>query len=299
MDKWGFLFGAVCLLLSAAWVLWTRWNTRKTLDTLARMLSAARDGRFQESTFDESRLSALETQFAQFLSASAVSARTLSQEKDRINTLIADLSHQTKTPIANLLLYAELLQEENLSPQAAEEAATLQAQAEKLRFLIDTLVKLSRLENGVISLHPTPGPLSPMLHQVEGQFAPLAAKKGLSLHFQETTASACFDAKWTAEALCNLVDNAIKYTDQGGIRVRVIPYELFLRIDVEDTGPGIPEGDQAKIFSRFYRGDQHAQQDGLGIGLSLTREILQSEGGYVKVTSDAGSGSTFSLFLPQ
>ena len=298
MNKWSWIFCGLCLLGAAGVILWNRWNTKKTMDTLDQMLSEAMNGTFSEKNFDESRLSALETRLAHYLSASAISARNISAEKDRIKTLIGDISHQTKTPIANLLLYTELLEEEPLSAQAGDYVQTLHGQTVKLQFLIDALVKLSRLENGMIALKPAKGPLTPMLEQVQRQFASKAEKKGLTLCLTPTNAAACYDPKWTGEALCNLLDNAIKYTDHGGVTVSVTPYELFVRIDVEDTGVGIPEEEHTKIFSRFYRADQHAEQEGVGIGLYLTRQILRSEGGYIKVSSQPGKGSVFSVFLP-
>ena len=269
------------------------------MDTLDTMLTAAMDGRFKECTFDESMLSALETRFAHYLSASTVSTQIAAEEKDRIKALIGDISHQTKTPIANLMLYTELLGEQPLSSEAKEYTITLHAQAEKLRFLIDALVKLSRLENGIIALHPEHSSLAPIMKQVKRQFATKAQEKELTLTVNSTDGAACFDPKWTAEALCNLVDNAIKYTESGGITISVTPYELFVRVDVTDTGIGISEEEQAKIFSRFYRSDGNTRQEGVGIGLYLAREILQKEGGYIKVKSEVGSGSVFSMFLPR
>lgn len=294
----GWIFGVLCLLAAVAAIVWERRNTRKTMNSLDKMITDAMDGSFHESTFDESLFSAIETRLAHYLSASAVSARNVSEEKDRIKTLIADISHQTKTPIANLLLYTELLQEESLSQEAQQYTATLHTQAEKLRFLIDALVKLSRLENGIIKLNPKKAPLTPMLNQVMQQYEPKAAAKKLTLHLEQTNALACFDAKWTSEALCNLVDNALKYTCDGGVTLSVTPYEMFVRIDVKDTGIGIPEQEQSKIFSRFYRSDKNAEEEGAGIGLYLAREILRSEGGYIKVCSEPGKGSVFSMFLP-
>ena len=298
MSMWGWIFGAACLLVAAIMVAASRRKTRNTMETLNTMLEQAMDGGYTESSFDESMLSALETRFAQYLSASAASAQNVSEEKDRIKELIGDISHQTKTPIANLLLYTELLQEENLSPEAKTYVDTIHDQSEKLRFLIDALVKLSRLENGIIALQPETQKTAPILQQVQKQFEAKAAEKGLTLMIQPTETDACFDAKWTTEALCNLVDNAIKYTEHGGISISVTPYELFVRVDVKDTGVGIPEAQQAQIFSRFYRGEEQAQQEGVGIGLYLTREILQKEGGYIKVSSQPGEGSIFSMFLP-
>ena len=295
---WGWIFGAVCLLAAAMMVYYSRRKTRNTMETLDTMLEQAMDGSYTESSFDESMLSALETRFAQYLSASAASAQNITEEKARIKELIGDISHQTKTPIANLLLYTELLQEEDLSPEVKTCVDTLHNQSEKLRFLIDALVKLSRLENGIITLQPETQKIAPIFQQVQTQFEAKAAEKGLKLMIQPTEADACFDAKWTTEALCNLVDNAIKYTEHGGISISVTPYELFVRVDVKDTGVGILEAQQAQIFSRFYRGEEQAQQEGVGIGLYLTREILQKEGGYIKVSSQPGEGSVFSMFLP-
>lgn len=298
MSYWGWIFGISCLIAAAAAIYHSRRKSRIIMESLDAMLTAGIDGNFTESTFDESMLSALETRFAHFLSASVVSAQNVAGEKDRIKELIGDISHQTKTPIANLLLYTELLQEEALTQEAKEYASTIHAQSKKLQFLIDALVKLSRLENGIIVLHPEKNSIKPILQDIHQQFEQKASEKGLTLTVNSVDASACFDPKWTAEALCNIVDNAIKYTKNGSVTLSVTPYEMFLRVDVADTGIGISEKDQAKIFSRFYRGDINAKQEGVGIGLYLAREILRTEGGYIKVCSETGKGSIFSVFLP-
>ena len=121
--EYGLLALAVLALLAAAGIaLWTHLRSRRMLDTLDRMLDDAIRGDFQESLYDESRLSALETRMAHYLSASAVSAKNLAEEKDAIKTLIGDISHQTKTPVANILLYASLLAEEDLPPEQAAQA---------------------------------------------------------------------------------------------------------------------------------------------------------------------------------
>ena len=164
--EYGLLALAVLALLAAAGIaLWTHLRSRRMLDTLDRMLDDAIRGDFQESLYDESRLSALETRMAHYLSSSAVSARNLAEEKDKIKTLIGDISHQTKTPIANLLLYAQLLGEQDLPPESRAYVSALEGQAEKLRFLIDALVKTSRLENGILTFQPVVEPLAPMLEQ--------------------------------------------------------------------------------------------------------------------------------------
>ena len=282
MNKTGIVIILLCFLAAIAVVLWERRKARKTMEEIERMLDAAMTGSFSETNFDESRLSALETKFAHYLSAAEASSRNVAQEKDKIKTLIADISHQTKTPIANLLLYSELLMEETLPASAKANVEALYKQSEKLRFLIDSLVKLQ-----------------PLLESVVEQYTAKASEKGLSLQMQDTDAFAVFDFKWTAEALANIVDNAIKYTEHGTITISAVSYEMFARIDISDTGSGIPESEQAKIFARFYRSNSVQKQEGVGIGLYLARQIISGEGGYIKVASVPGKGSAFSIFLPK
>ncbi|MDO4284808.1 MAG: HAMP domain-containing sensor histidine kinase [Eubacteriales bacterium] len=299
MSEMGIAILLLCVLATGGIVLWDRRKVRKTMDKIETMLEAAMDGSFSEATFDESRLSALETKLAHYLSAAELSSQKAAQEKDKIKSLIADISHQTKTPIANLLLYSELLMEEKLPDSARANVEALYSQSEKLRFFIDALVKLSRLENGIISLSPQCAALQPLLQGVAEQYAAKAAEKGLSLQLQDTDAFAVFDARWTAEALANIVDNAVKYTAQGAITICAVSYEMFARIDISDTGEGIPESEQAKIFARFYRSKAVRDKEGVGIGLYLSRQIISGEGGYIKVVSVPGQGSTFSVFLPK
>ena len=290
----------LALLAAAGIALWAHLRSRRMLDTLDQMLDDAVRGDFQESLYDESRLSALETRMAHYLSSSAVSARNLQEEKDKIKTLIGDISHQTKTPIANLLLYAQLLEEQDLPPESRAYVSALEGQAEKLRFLIDALVKTSRLETGILAMAPAANPLQSLLDGAVAQAAPKAEAKGILLTVEPAALTARFDPKWTTEALYNLVDNAVKYTPAGGsVTLRAREYELFCRIDVTDTGPGIPEAEQAKIFQRFYRSPSASEEEGVGIGLYLARQIAAGQGGYLKVASRPGEGSTFSLFLPR
>lgn len=276
------------------------YRTEKLMKTLHQMLDQAIDGSFTEGRYDETMLSSLESRLNRYLTASVVSARNLQTEKEKIKELLADISHQTKTPISNILLYAQLLEEQDLPEESAGCVSALRGQAEKLSFLIAALVKLSRLETGVFTLQPVPHEISPMLEEAAGQFMAGAEEKEIRLTVTPTSAQAVFDLKWTTEALCNLIDNAVKYTPPGGsIQISARVYELFTRIDVEDDGPGIPEKEQASIFTRFYRSPSVKEQAGLGIGLYLTRQIVTSQGGYVKVSSPPGGGAVFSLFLPR
>lgn len=294
------LMALAALLLLGLW-LWL--DARRTVRRLDRMLSTAIDGGFGEESFDESAPSALESRMARFLNGSARSLRGVQRQRESIQRLLSDISHQTKTPLANLKLYSSLLMEEELTPRQREQAQVIFQQSEKLSFLIETLVKLSRLETDVLAVTPKSQPLSPLLERAASQAKAAAEQKGIALQLhlqQQAEMKALYDLRWTAEALGNLLDNAVKYTPPGGcIQVSATQYELFCRIDVRDNGIGIAEEEQAQIFGRFYRGRQVREQEGLGIGLYLAREIAQKQGGYLKLSSRPGQGSTFSLYLPR
>ena len=287
-------------MLALTAVAYYRWKTTKTFKQLDEMLAAAISGGFSEKRFDESRLAALESRLARYLTASALAARNIQQQKDQISRLLSDISHQTKTPVSNLQLYTQLLSEQPLTPEGQECAAAISTQAEKLQTLVEALVKTSRLETGILALHPQAGELAPVVARAVAQYAPMAAEKGITLTVETVAGSAVLDPKWTEEALCNLLDNAVKYTPAGGtVTVEVQNYEMFSAVRVHDTGPGVPETEQAKIFSRFYRAPSAWQAQGVGIGLYLARQIAEKQGGYVKVDSTVGQGSTFSLYLPR
>lgn len=294
------LVALAALLLLGLW-LWL--DARRTVRRLDRMLSTAIDGGFGEESFDESAPSALESRMARFLNGSARSLRGVQRQRESIQRLLSDISHQTKTPLANLRLYSSLLMEEELTPRQREQAQVIFQQSEKLSFLIETLVKLSRLETDVLAVTPKSQPLSPLLERAASQAKAAAEQKGIALQLhlqQQAEMKALYDLRWTAEALGNLLDNAVKYTPPGGcIQVSATQYELFCRIDVRDNGIGVAEEEQAQIFGRFYRGRQVREQEGLGIGLYLAREIAQKQGGYLKLSSRPGQGSTFSLYLPR
>ncbi len=296
----GYIFGSVALLMAALFVLLSRRRTARIMDSLATMLTEAMEGRFPAESFDESRMSSLESRLAQYLSAAQVSAVNLKNQRDQINGLISDISHQTKTPVANLKLYSQLLEEQPLSPQAMDCARAISAQTEKLESLMEALVKSSRLETGILVLHPERQAIGPMLQRAVEQYMPRAREKGLELNLAESEGEAVFDTKWTEEAVCNLLDNAVKYTPAGGrVTVSSRDFEMFSVIRVEDTGPGIAEEEQTRVFSRFYRSPSVRDREGVGLGLCLTRQIAEGQGGYVKLDSAPGRGSRFSLYLPR
>lgn len=290
-------FLVAAAVLAAAYAIYSKIKMNRQIKKLDEMLDKAIDGSFTESRFDESQLSYIENKMWKYLSLSEISARKTAYEKSKIKTLIADISHQTKTPVSNIMLYSELLAECDLSDVEKDYANRIYSQSEKLSFLITSLVKLSRLETGIIALSPKETAVAPMLRNIIVQAQAKAAEKGLELTLECYDEKAVFDEKWTNEAIWNIVDNALKYTDKGSVKISVKEYEMFLCIEISDTGRGIPEEEMTQIFSRFYRSENTISEEGVGIGLYIARQIISAEKGYIKVTSEIGKGSTFSVFL--
>lgn len=279
----------------------------KLLDRLEKQITDAIDGNFAEGVPKESKASELESELWRFLSDSQCSADNLQAQKDRIQSLISDISHQTLTPVSNIKIYAELLEEQQImwkemygvvDKDMETEIAAIRSQIDKLEFLIESLVKMSRMENGVIVLNPQINLIQEVLDATRKQFFTKAEKKELKLLVEDSNEEADFDLKWTVEAIANIVDNAIKYTDAGGtISIKIQPLTLFLCVEISDTGIGIAESELAKVFSRFYRSAAVKNEPGVGVGLYLAREIIEMEKGYIKVTSTLGKGTSFFVYL--
>ena len=227
--------------------------------------------------------------------------RKVDEERQELQSLISDISHQVKTPVSNLKMAADTLLEKPVSEaERIDFIRGICSQTDKLDFLFQALVKTSRLETGVIQLEKKPGRLFDTVAQAMSGIVYAAEKKEITVSVdcsEDLTVS--HDGKWTSEALFNLLDNAVKYTPAGGkIAVSVVLWEMYVEIKVTDTGKGISESNQAAIFRRFYREEEVHEQQGVGIGLYLAREIVTRQGGYIKVVSEPGKGSEFSIMLP-
>ena len=275
-------------------------HSKKLLQRLDEMIDEAIAGTFQTKTYDESLLSKIESKMVRFIEQSKMRQEQTEGERARVRSLIGDISHQTKTPLASIALYAQLLAERDLNAEQAKLAEQIAASTDKLNFLIQSLVKASRLESGAIKIEPKPGNVYDLISDAAAGCESFAAVKGVDLIYAQSgeSISALFDHRWCSEALFNIIENAVKYTPEGGsVAITVTKYEMFVRIDVTDTGRGIREEDLPKVFGRFWRAEGSAESPGVGVGLYLAREIVVACGGYIKVSSEYGKGSTFSVFL--
>ncbi len=287
----------------------------RTIDRLEKMLDEAMDGRFVESNYDETKLSRLESKWKEFLGTSAISAQNLEAERHRLEQFISDISHQTKTPMTNIKMYTELLREEidKLNGNASGDiqkslnrikkyADEITRQDQRLEFLVDSLTKLSRLESGTLEVKAQRSPVGELLESSVAAVKQKAELRNISFVIpdpSESMTEAVFDMKWTTEALVNVLDNAVKYSPEGGkIEVYITETDMYAQIHVTDEGSGITEEDATRIFGRFFRSEEVQQEEGVGIGLYLTREILSKEDGYIKVVpNNKRKGGEFIIYL--
>lgn len=275
-------------------------KSKKIFDTLDKMLDDGINGTFVESDYDESRLSSLESKWYRYLTSSKLSEHKINLEKEKIKELVSDISHQTKTPLTNINLYSQLLLEQNLDDESKYLANEIHKQTQKLNFLIQSLVKTSRLETGTFQFIPQKNSFDVLITKSIEQMKNKSEIKNIKINYSETNVKAVFDMKWTSEALCNVLDNAIKYSNKNSIiNVYVKDYEMFADIIVEDNGIGISENEIEKIFGRFYRGTNVLEDEGIGIGLYLAREIIEKQNGYIYVESIINRGSVFKICMPK
>ena len=211
---------------------------------------------------------------------------------------VSDISHQTKTPIANVKLYLEMMGEDK--ENIPEYMKKLNLQVDKLDFLLQSMVKISRLETGTIKIQKQKLPIAWTLAESIAAVVPKADKKKIQIFVEcQENLAVEHDKKWTGEALFNILDNAVKYTQaEGRVYISVCRQEIFTRISIKDTGKGIAAERQGAVFNRFYREPEIHDSEGIGIGLYLARKIITMQNGYIELESQAGQGSTFKIYLP-
>ena len=269
---------------------------------LEKMIDSAIDGNFHEEKFDEQRLSRLQNKMYQFISSNFLGRKKIEEDKGKTEELISNISHQTKTPITTIRLYSGLLAECDLKEKEKKLVSQIIAQNDRMAFLIENLVKMSRLENGIVAVHPQIQSIALLMESLEEIYQNITDKKMIfDLDYREAgNVKVYYDLKWTVEAISNIIDNALKYTDENGvIRISLKFFNSFTAVLIQDNGMGISEEEQAAVFRRFYRSEKVNDMKGIGLGLYLAREIISRQGGYISLKSTPGKGSLFQVFLSE
>ncbi|MGL5348154.1 MAG: sensor histidine kinase [Peptostreptococcaceae bacterium] len=224
----------------------------------------------------------------------------LNKEKESIKELVTDISHQLKTPLASLKLYNSLLIEEELDEEERIEfLKTNEMSINKLHNLIDSLVNISRLEASMINIKRENKSIKETIIRAINSTIPKSNQKNININVDDfEDIQIPHDSKWTEESIFNVLENSVKYTHNNkDIDVEVSETINFVRIDIKDNGIGIDKSEYNNIFKRFYRSEEVEEIEGSGVGLYLTRKILEQQGGNIIVSSEKGQGSKFSLFL--
>ncbi|MEG2246678.1 MAG: HAMP domain-containing sensor histidine kinase [Peptostreptococcaceae bacterium] len=225
---------------------------------------------------------------------------TLDKEKESIKELVTDISHQLKTPLASLKLYNSLLLEEELDEEdKIEFLQTNEMSINKLHNLIDSLVNISRLEASMINIKKEDKPIKKTLTKAINSVKVKASLKNIKVELEDFEDEIIpHDSKWTEESIFNILENAVKYTNENGkVNIYVEDTINFVKINIHDNGIGIDKNEFNNIFKRFYRSEEVEEIEGSGVGLYLSRKIIESQGGNIVVDSRKGNGSKFSLFL--
>ncbi len=252
------------------------------------------------SDVEEGEYSALISKIRQIQEVLGNHARDAEKEKEQVKSLVSNMSHQLKTPLANLSLYAEILEEEGISQERrAEFADKMNRQIERFNWIVGALSKMVKLEQNIDEFEVNNTNIrQTILDAVDAVYEKLE-KKEIRLIMEPFEDRRLYhNRKWTAEVFVNLLENAVKYTGKGGsISIRVWPYEIYTEIQIADNGNGIRQEELTDIFQRFYRSPEVENVEGSGIGLYLSNLILEKEKGYIKAVSEYGKGSCFSVFL--
>ena len=217
---------------------------------------------------------------------------------------VANVSHELRTPLTNIHSYAETLVDNAgaLPPDTEKNfLSVILSESDRMAHIVQDLLTLSRFDSGRGELNLTKFSFAEAIESMVSANMMEAQRHGhsLTLELEPGLPRITADRERITQVMMNVVGNSIKYTPDGG----TITVDAGMRggkvwIEVSDTGIGIPEEEQARIFQRFYRGSQVRQEDGVGVGLYLSRQIITAQGGYIKVQSTSGKGSIFSVFLP-
>ncbi|MGL4741512.1 MAG: sensor histidine kinase [Sarcina sp.] len=298
--KYLFIF-AILLICIASYYLITMAKVWKNINNLNRKAEDIVNGKFFElstNIFTDTSLDLLNVQFNIMQNRIKASLEALGKEKIKLKNIINDISHQFKTPIAAMTMYSDILKDaDNMNKDEVDYFMNLtNEQISRMDWLVKTLLKYARLEGEVVEYKKSKQSLNDTVRECVAHFEMMAKEKEINLLFKDSIEEITFyhDRKWVQEAIMNIIKNALEHTDRDGtVSIKVMESEVFVRVEIEDNGEGIEIDEIPKIFERFHKGSNSINPTSIGIGLSLSKSIIEGNGGSITVKSTLGVGSNF------
>lgn len=282
------------LVLMAVFIFYTRKRYKKIVDLndyLVRVLAENDNDEILDQ--EEGELSILKTNIYKTTSTLKFQKELLSDDKKNLAAAIADISHQLKTPLTSMMVMNDLLVDEQDENKRTEFLQTQSSQLNRMNWLIQTLLKLSKLDAGTIVLKKEDVSSAELIDEAVKPFGIQFDLRNIKFKSDISDLIIRCDKNWTVEAIQNIIKNCIEHMDDGGeLSVTMVDTNIFTQLTVRDTGCGIAAEDIPHIFERFYKG-RNAGKDSVGIGLALSKSIIEGEQGEINVESTEGVGTKF------
>lgn len=240
--------------------------------------------------YNEGSLSSLKNNIYKMTVKLRESNELILKEKNNLEELLEDISHQIKTPLTSMYMINDILQKETNSKVRQEFLDKNEKQINRIEWLVTSLLKMSRLDNGSVKLKKEMTNVDTMLTKAITPILPLIESKNIKVKHEKQNLKIKIDPDWTSEALLNIIKNACEHT-KDSVTITTSSNPLYTAIEVKDNGEGIDKKDLSHLFERFYRGNHN--KESIGIGLSMSKKIIELQNGTIEVKSHVGKGSTF------
>ncbi|MGE6753570.1 sensor histidine kinase [Rossellomorea sp. NPDC071047] len=285
-------------LLAGCSFIFTRWRYREIekLSGYLRKISSGDDS-LDVRDNQEGELSILKNDIYKVTLMLSEQRSFLEKDKITLTNALSDISHQLKTPLTSMMVMADLLSDSTLEDsKRAEFTQHIRVQLERIEWLVSSLLKLSKIDAGTISFKKDKVAVRELIQSgVQPVLIPMDINEQTLSVSGDESVTFIGDLRWTAEALINILKNAVEHTREGGgISISFSENPLYTEIIIADNGDGIPKEDLPYIFRRFYKG-KNASDDSVGIGLAMAYSIITSQQGDLEVRSEKGNGTVFSI----
>lgn len=286
------------ILLIGCSMLFTRWRYRE-IEELSDYLRRITSGEYSLDIRDnsEGELSILKSDIYKVTLMLSEQGSVLQEDKIKLTNAISDISHQLKTPLTSMMMMADLLSDPKLNEEKRVEfTRNIGVQLERIEWLVSSLLKLSKIDAGTAVFKKEQVVVLDLIRKaIDPVLIPIDIKQVTLVVEEDATVSFLGDLNWTAEAILNILKNAVEHSkEKGTINISFSENALSTEITIKDDGKGIPKEDLPYIFKRFYKG-KNANEDSVGIGLAMAHSIIRSQGGSVEVISQAGQGAKFQI----